>query len=159
MNFQSRINSIRLASLWSLIALFAVVSPAQTPAPASQGTDPGFHPSLNLPEAKDSSLPTLYLVGDSTVRNGHGDGANGQWGWGEPLVDYFDPAKINVVNRAIGGMSSRPFIHEGHWEEYLAMMKRGDIMLLQFGHNDGGALDDPARARATIPGTGDETKE
>jgi rhamnogalacturonan acetylesterase len=114
---------------------------------------------LHLPVPANPKLPTLWLVGDSTVRNGHGDGANGQWGWGEPLVDFFDPAKINVVNRAIGGLSSRNFITEGHWDEDLAMMKPGDVVLIQFGHNDGGALDDPARSRASIPGTGEETKE
>jgi hypothetical protein len=60
---------------------------------------------LNLPTPANPDLPTLFLIGDSTVRNGRGDGSNGQWGWGEPLVEYFDPAKINVVNRAVGGLS------------------------------------------------------
>jgi rhamnogalacturonan acetylesterase len=46
---------------------------------------------LHLPAPANPKLPTLWLVGDSTVRNGHGDGANGQWGWGEPLVDLFRP--------------------------------------------------------------------
>src|SRR6266511_1786610 len=46
--------------------------------------------------------PTLFLIGDSTVRNGAGDGANKQWGWGEPIVAYFDPAKIAVLKRARG---------------------------------------------------------
>jgi len=39
------------------------------------------------------------------------------------------------------------------------MMKPGDIVLFQFGHNDGGIPDEPTRARASLPGTGDETKE
>src|SRR5579875_3199893 len=67
-------------------------------ASAAQGTDPRLDEKLNLPTPKNPALPALWIVGDSTVRNGHGDGANGQWGWGEPLVNYFDPAKINVVN-------------------------------------------------------------
>ena len=122
-------------------------------------TDPILHAKLNLPVPANPKLPTLFLVGDSTVRNGHGDGAQGQWGWGEPLVRYFDPGKVNVVNRAIGGRSSRTYITEGHWADVLGMMKRGDVVLLQFGHNDSGPLDDTARARGTIPGVGDETKE
>ena len=101
--------------------------------------------------------PTLFLVGDSTVRNGHGDGAQGQWGWGEPLAAFFDPAKINVVNRAIGGRSSRTYRTEGHWADTLALMKPGDIVLFQFGHNDSGIPDEPTRARASLPGVGDET--
>lgn len=128
-------------------------------ATAPQSTDPKLHEALTLPTPKNPSLPTLWLVGDSTVRNGHGDGANGQWGWGEPLVDFFDPARINVVNRAIGGRSSRTYITEGHWQTTLDMMKPGDFLLVQFGHNDSGPLDDTARARGTLPGVGEETRE
>jgi len=122
-------------------------------------TDPAVHEKLGLPKPANPKLPTLFLVGDSTVRNGHGDGANGQWGWGEPLVDYFDAAKINVVNRAIGGRSSRTYITEGHWDDTLALMKAGDVVLFQFGHNDSGPLDDTARARGTLKGVGEESQE
>jgi rhamnogalacturonan acetylesterase len=132
---------------------------AQQPAPYVSPTDPALHEKLGLPKPANASLPTLFLVGDSTVRNGHGDGANSQWGWGEPLVDFFDPSKINVVNRAIGGRSSRTYITEGHWDDTLALMKPGDVVLFQFGHNDSGPLDDTARARGTLPGVGEETKE
>jgi lysophospholipase L1-like esterase len=114
---------------------------------------------LNLPSPKDPALPTLFLIGDSTVRNGRGDGANGQWGWGEPLVDRFDATKVNVVNRAVGGLSSRTFLTMGWWDKVLAMMKPGDVVMMQFGHNDNGPLDDPARARGTIKGVGEETQE
>lgn len=132
---------------------------AQQTAPTVSPTDPALHEKLGLPKPADPHLPTLFLVGDSTVRNGHGDGANGQWGWGEPLVDFFDTSKINVVNRAIGGRSSRTYITEGHWADTLALMKKGDIVLFQFGHNDSGPLDDTARARGTLPGVGEETRE
>ena len=129
------------------------------PVEPGSPTDPAVHAKLGLATPANPHLPTLFLVGDSTVRNGHGDGANGQWGWGEPLVDFFDVSKINVVNRAIGGRSSRTYITEGHWADTLALMKPGDIVLFQFGHNDSGPLDDTARARGTIPGVGDESKE
>lgn len=144
------------------VALFSMATfgRGQTTVPAaSQSTDPAAEAKLNLPEAKNPKLPTLFLVGDSTVRNGHGDGANGQWGWGEPLVDFFDATKINVVNRAIGGRSSRTYITEGHWQEVLDRLKSGDFILIQFGHNDSGPLDDTARARGTLPGIGSETRE
>ena len=74
---------------------------------------------MRLPEPANPNLPSLFLIGDSTVRNGRGDGANGQWGWGEPIVDYFDAAKINVVNRAVGGLSSRTYLSQGHWDRVL----------------------------------------
>ena len=107
----------------------------------------------------NQKLPTLFLIGDSTVKNGSGDGANGQWGWGEPIAAYFDPAKITVLNRARGGRSSRTFITEGLWDQVLSAMKPGDFVLMQFGHNDGGPLNDNSRARGTIKGTGEEIEE
>ncbi|MDE3103573.1 MAG: rhamnogalacturonan acetylesterase [Acidobacteriota bacterium] len=122
-------------------------------------TDPQAHARLGMPEPADPKLPTIFLVGDSTVRNGRGDGAGGQWGWGEPLVAFFDPARVNVVNRAIGGRSSRTYITEGHWADTLQRMKAGDIVLIQFGHNDSGPLDDTSRARGSLPGIGEETRE
>jgi lysophospholipase L1-like esterase len=113
---------------------------------------------LHLHVPADSTLPTLFLIGDSTVRNGRGDGAQGQWGWGEPLVEYFDAAKINVVNRAVGGLSSRTYLTGGQWDGVLAMLKPGDFVMMQFGHNDGG-IDGPLRTRASLDGIGDETRE
>jgi lysophospholipase L1-like esterase len=41
----------------------------------------------------------------------------------------------------------------------LAEMKPGDFVLIQFGHNDGIAPDDPKRPRGTLRGTGEETRE
>ncbi len=116
-------------------------------------------PRRPLPEPANPKLPTLFLIGDSTVRNGQGDGAGGQWGWGEPLVAYFDTTKINVVNRAVGGLSSRTYLTGGNWDKVLAMLKPGDFVIMQFGHNDNGALNDNSRARGTIKGTGEETEE
>ena len=103
--------------------------------------------------------PTLYIIGDSTVRNGDGSGRNGQWGWGSFMAAYFDTTKISVQNQAIGGRSSRTFITEGRWDKILATLKKGDYVLMQFGHNDASPLDDTARARGTIKGTGIESKE
>jgi len=48
---------------------------------------------------------------------------------------------------------------ENQWADTLALVKPGDIILFQWGHNDDEPLDDPARARGTLPGAGDETKE
>jgi len=100
------------------------------------------------------SKPTLYIIGDSTVRNQ----TAGQRGWGDPLVSRFDPARIEVVNRAIGGRSSRTFLTEGRWDAVMANLKAGDFVLLQFGHNDGGALNDD-RCRASIKGIGEESED
>jgi lysophospholipase L1-like esterase len=106
---------------------------------------------------RDPSLPTLFLVGDSTVRSG---GLNGMFGWGERIAPFFNPRKINVVNQAIGGRSSRTYFTEGRWDTVLARLKAGDFVLIQFGHNDGGRVGDPAnKNRASAPGTGPDTVE
>ena len=118
-----------------------------------------YRPGMREVFPANAKLPTLFLIGDSTVRNGRGDGAGGQWGWGEPLVDLFDTTKINVVNRAIGGTSSRTYMTGGAWDRVLALLKPGDFVMMQFGHNDEGAVNDASRARGTMPGVGDESTE
>ncbi len=109
---------------------------------------------VNLPVVQNPSLRSVFTIGDSTVRNGRGDGSNGQWGWGDFIHEFLPDANVNFVNRAVGGLSSRTFITGGHWQRALNLMKPGDILLMQFGHNDAGALNDDSRARGTIRGTG-----
>lgn len=99
--------------------------------------------------------PTLWLVGDSTVRNGSRDGR----GWGEVISSRFDLDRIAVENRALGGRSSRTFRTEGRWDEVLKAARPGDFVLIQFGHNDSTAPDDPQRPRGTLRGVGEETRE
>jgi len=103
--------------------------------------------------------PTLYIIGDSTVKNGSGKGSDGQFGWGTLIHEHFDTTKIHIENHAIGGRSSRTFLTEGRWEKILKNLKKGDFVMMQFGHNDGGAINDTTRARGSIKGTGEETQE
>ncbi len=105
--------------------------------------------------ATTQSLPTLYIIGDSTVHNTDAK----LMGWGDCITPMFDASKINVVNRAIGGRSSRTFLTEGRWDKVMETLKPGDFVLMQFGHNDGNALNDDSRARGTIRGVGDQTQE
>jgi len=103
--------------------------------------------------------PRLWIIGDSTVRNGSGRGENGQWGWGDRIEPFFDPGRIEVVNRAIGGRSSRTFLTDGRWDAMLDEARPGDFLILQFGHNDPGPVNDDSRARGTLPGIGEEFQE
>ena len=105
------------------------------------------------PVAEDPARPTLFLVGDSTVRTT----TAGQLGWGTPIAHYFDAARIRVVNRALGGRSSRTFQTEEHWDQVVKELRSGDYLLIQFGHNDAGSLN-TGRARGTLPGIGEDTK-
>lgn len=103
--------------------------------------------------------PVFYIIGDSTVRNGDGTGKGNLWGWGDFMAPYFDTTRIGIRNHALGGRSSRTFITEGRWDKVLAALKKGDYVIMQFGHNDSGPLDDTARARGSIKGTGEESRE
>lgn len=100
-------------------------------------------------------LPTLFIIGDSTVKNS----TEGLQGWGDPIAELFDQSKIKVENRALGGRSSRTFQTEGLWDKILAELKPGDFVLMQFGHNDAGAVNDDSRARGSLPGTDDKVEE
>jgi lysophospholipase L1-like esterase len=102
----------------------------------------------------DPKLPTIFVIGDSTANNN----ANGALGWADPFVGWFDTTKVNVLNRARAGRSSRTFVTEGLWDKVLQEVKPGDFVLIQFGHNDGGPLD-TGRARGSLPGTGEESRE
>ncbi len=116
--------------------------------------------SFSIEKLNDKkNKPTLWIIGDSTVKNGSGKGEDGLWGWGDFTNLYFDTTKISIQNRARGGRSSRTYQTEGLWDEVLKNIKPGDFVLIQFGHNDGGNINDNHRARGTIKGNGDETEE
>jgi lysophospholipase L1-like esterase len=128
-----------------VIALLSGAATAQTTQPAGASG-----PQLN------PDLPTLWVVGDSTANNN----ANGGLGWGAPFIKLFDSSKVNVVNRARGGRSSRSFQAEGLWDAVLAQMKKGDFVIIQMGHNDGGGTDvSNPNGRPSLGGLGEETKE
>ena len=103
--------------------------------------------------------PVLYTVGDSTVKNGQGDGAGGLWGWGEFINQFLDSTKIKVENHALGGTSSRTYQDKGLWDSVYNKLNKGDFVLIQFGHNDNGPINDDFRARGTIKGIGEESEE
>jgi len=101
-------------------------------------------------------FPDIYIIGDSTVKNGSGKGDNGLWGWGDLLHLYIDTTKIKIKNYARGGRSSRTFIKEGLWQNVYNHLNEGDILLIQFGHNDGSPLN-TGRERGTLKGTGNDS--
>jgi len=131
----------------SLITVSAQVKDDPRPVVDDSRTTPA--------QVRDPKLPTLWIVGDSTLNS------NAPLrGWGQELAQFFDQSKINVVNRAIGGRSSRTFQYEGRWEKLLSELKKGDFVILQFGHNDVGQYDDPkAKDRPSLHSEGEETAE
>src|SRR5215469_11106503 len=139
------------------LALLLLVAAGKNYAQTNSNS-PTHHRHPVPAQPMNPKLPTLFIIGDSTVRNGQGTGTGGQWGWGDLLAPYFDTNKINVVNRALGGTSSRTYYRD-RWPMVRAMLKPGDFVMMQFGHNDGGAINDTNRARGSIKGVGDQTEE
>ena len=99
--------------------------------------------------------PTLYIIGDSTVRN---QDSLGQRGWGSHIAKYLDTSKISVSNQAQAGRSTRTFIKEGRWDRVLSTLKPGDYVMMQFGHNEGSRPDTGrANYRGVFRGIGEDS--
>lgn len=77
-------------------------------------------------------------------------------GWGPYLASYL-VGGTEVVNKAIGGRSARSYTNEGRFDDIASVVKSGDIVVIEFGHNDGGSpnsADD--NGRSDCPGTANE---
>lgn len=85
----------------------------------------------------------LFIAGDSTAAE-YGPDRAPQAGWGQMLQSYLDPARFEVHNHAKGGRSTRSFIDEGRLDAIAVELRRGDVLLIQFGHNDA-KFEDPTR--------------
>lgn len=82
---------------------------------------------------------TIYTIGDSTMANKKAE-VYPETGWCQVLGDYFDES-VTVRNHAVNGRSSKSFIDEGRWDAVLDSLKKGDVVFIQFGHNDEKAYD------------------
>jgi len=98
------------------------------------------------------ATPTIYLVGDSTMALG--GGGSGTQGWG--VYFPYSITGATVVNKAIGGRSARSYTVEGRFTSLAALVKSGDFVIIEFGHNDGGSLSTD-NGRSDCPGSGSET--
>lgn len=96
----------------------------------------------------DKQKITIFMIGDSTMSNKSLAGGNPERGWGHVLPGFFSE-DIIVDNHAQNGRSSKSFIDEGRWDKVLALIKKGDYVFIQFGHND----EKPKADRHTDPGT------
>ncbi|KAF1691275.1 GDSL-type esterase/lipase family protein [Pseudoxanthomonas koreensis] len=85
----------------------------------------------------------VFIAGDSTAAE-YGPERARRNGWGQQLQSFLDPAYYEVRNHAVGGRSSRGFVEEGRLEPIAGELRKGDVLLVQFGHNDA-KVEDPAR--------------
>ena len=77
---------------------------------------------------------TLWLVGDSTMSQKEVK-AYPETGWGMPFTAFFDNTVV-IDNRAKNGRSTRTFMEEGLWAPVVERLQPGDLVFIQFGHND-----------------------
>ena len=82
----------------------------------------------------------VILVGDSTVANYKPELTIR--GWGQVIPRFFND-DVKIINQAISGRSTKTFIQQGDWDKTLKLVKPGDYVLIQFGHNDSHAKDKP----------------
>ncbi|MDR1336334.1 MAG: rhamnogalacturonan acetylesterase [Tannerella sp.] len=99
--------------------------------------------------ATQSQPVRIFLAGDSTMATQQEyrtvtDSATGQKfeetmpmkGWGQMLPDFFNQKDVVILNKALNGRSSLSYRTEGHWDKMIAQVKKGDYVVIEFGHND-----------------------
>ncbi len=106
--------------------------------------------------SRRDGCPVLFTIGDSTVKNEDADD-DSMWGWGSVIGELFDTTAITIENHAMPGRSARTFLDEGRWDKIYNALQPGDFVIMQFGHNDAGAIN-TGKARAELPGAGNDSK-
>jgi len=76
----------------------------------------------------------IWVIGDSTAANKKPEAAP-ETGWAMVLQEFFTD-RIKVHNHAVNGRSSKSFLSEGRWKAVMDSLKKGDYVVIQFGHND-----------------------
>lgn len=110
---------------------------AALPLALATGTTAAAHGPGGRPRPR-----TLHIAGDSTAAQKYADAAP-ETGWGMALP-FFLGRSLTVANHAMNGRSSKSFIDEGRLAALLEEVREGDLLLIQFGHNDE-KTEDPAR--------------
>lgn len=130
---------MRLLSILSVASLLFVASACtpETPVPSTPETEDPEPEVKPKPEVKTSGI--LHLIGDSLCCI-WAESARPKTGWGECLAAKLGGNAV-VNNYALSGRSSKSFIDKGDWDKAVANVKEGDLMLIQFGANDGNTSD------------------
>ena len=90
------------------------------------------HPAVRTVEVEKADVPTIYIAGDSTSTDQPLEPFNS---WGQMLTRFFKP-EIAIANHGESGESLRGFLGENRWAKLLSVIKPGDWVLIQMGHND-----------------------
>ena len=92
----------------------------------------GAHPGIRSIQIEKVDVPTVYLLGDSTVCDQANEPYNS---WGQMLPRFLKP-EVAVANGAESGDSIAPSLAAGRFAKFWGQMKPGDYLFIQYGHND-----------------------
>jgi len=92
----------------------------------------GTHPSLQTLAIEKAAVPTVYLIGDSTVCDQPAEPWNS---WGQMLPRFFQP-NVAVANHAESGETVADSLRAQRFAKVFSLLKPGDYLFVQFGHND-----------------------
>jgi lysophospholipase L1-like esterase len=92
----------------------------------------GARPAVRSLQVEPAEVPTLFLLGDSTVCDQPGEPYNS---WGQMLPRFFKPG-VAVANHGESGETYRDSLGRRRIDKIVSSMKPGDTILMQFGHND-----------------------
>jgi lysophospholipase L1-like esterase len=91
-----------------------------------------IHGGVDRVEIRPVQVPTVYLLGDSTVCDQPGEPFAS---WGQMLTRFFKPA-VAVANHGESGETLRDSLARRRIDKIVSMVRPGDTVLIQFGHND-----------------------
>lgn len=91
--------------------------------------------ALGLTASAQHRPVTIFIAGDSTAAIKLPE-KRPETGWGELLQQHFDEQKVAVDDRAQNGRSTKTFISEGRWQAIIDAVQPGDVVFVEFGHND-----------------------
>ncbi len=92
----------------------------------------GARPCVCAVEIEKVDVPTIYLLGDSTVCDQPLEPWNS---WGQMLPRFFKLG-VAIANHAESGESLRSSLGARRLDKVLSLMKPGDFLFIQYGHND-----------------------
>ena len=92
----------------------------------------GEHPSISKIEIEKADVPTVFILGDSTVCD---QPAEPYTSWGGMITRFFKP-EIAVANHAESGETIASSLGAKRFDKVFSLMKKGDYLLIQFGTND-----------------------
>ncbi len=89
-----------------------------------------------ITEIENPKGKKIFVVGDSTLSAFEDAYYMPRYGYGTRLQDYLNEKKVEVINLAMSGRSSKSFTTEANYQTLKNNLKKGDFLIIGFGHND-----------------------